>query len=56
MRLVTDRTVDEEREAVAAEEAQVLDEGLDDESERLGDGPERQPPALGVTPAAAASG
>jgi hypothetical protein len=49
LRLVTGRAIDEEPEALADEEAQVLDEKLHRE-------PERQPPALGVTPAATASG
>jgi hypothetical protein len=47
LRLVTGRAVEEEPEALA-DDGQVLDEGLDE--------PEGQPPALGVTPAAAASG
>lgn len=52
LKLVTDRAIDEEPEALAAEEAQRLE----DEPERLGDEPECQPPALGVAPAATASG
>ena len=55
LRLVTDRAIDEEPEALAAEEAQVPDEGLDAELERLDPEPGCQPPALGVTPAATAS-
>jgi hypothetical protein len=49
LRLVTGRAVDEELDGLADEEAQVLDDEVDSE-------PQPQPPALGVTPAATASG